>query len=110
MLTQEEIIKKLYEQPELFRTLYFTKKYNAAAMTEFIAHAVAIFIELDEDKMTELFGICQGEHRGEVIGLFPEEQVIDANWQVVLHNQSLQELTREEKREREEAWRKLQRK
>ena len=108
MLSSDEIVKKLYEQPKLFNSQYFTKKYSAASMTEFIAHVVAIFIELDEDKMTELFGICQGENRGEIIGLFPEDLVIDANWQVVLYNKSLQELTRQEKREREEAWERSQ--
>lgn len=108
MLTQEEIIEKLYRQVEIFRRQYYTKKYSAASMTEFIAHVVATFVELDEDKMIELFGICQGETREEIIGLFPEEQVIDANWQVVLHHRSLQEITRQEKREREEAWEKSQ--
>lgn len=77
-------------------------------MTEFVAHVVARFIELEEDKMIELFGIRQDQNGEEVVGLFPEEQVIDANWNVVVHQKSLQELTRQEKREREELWEKHQ--
>lgn len=108
MLSDKEILRKLYEQPDIFRSQYYTKKYNAAVMTEFISHVVATFIELEDDKMIELFGTRQDENGEEVIGLFPEEQVIEANWNVVIYQKSLQELTRQEKREREEAWEKHQ--
>ena len=102
MLTMEEVVDKLYQQPRLFYGQFYVKNYAVASMIEYAAHIVARFIELDEEKMLELFGSRQGYEPVE--GMFIEEDVIKANWEVMLHHKTLQEQTREEKREREEAW------
>lgn len=104
MLTQEEIIKKLYEQPNKFYKEFFQKHYGAASLTAFAARIVANFVELDEEKMIELFGTRQADKPIE--GLIKEDDAIMADWKTVLLHRTLQEQTYEEKREREEAWRK----
>lgn len=104
MLTQEEIIKKLYEQPNKFYKEFFQKRYGAASMTAFAARIVASFIELDEERMIELFGTRQSDKPIE--GMIREDDAIMADWKTVLYHKTLQEQTYEEKREREEAWRK----
>ena len=102
MLSNEEIIERLYEQPDKFMKAISRKEYARAAFIHYIAECVALFCDVPERVRIELFGTRQTEEP--VDGLFPEELVLRANDQMVLHHKTLQEITLKEKREREEAW------
>ena len=106
MLNNEEIIKKLYKQPEVFMRAVSKQQYAKAAFTEYIAECVCLFCEVPENVRTELFG---DRHCDPPIdGLFPEHLVIKANDQMILSHKTLQELTLKEKREREKEWEECQ--
>ena len=106
MLNNEEIIKRLYEQPDKFMKAMSRKEYAKAAFTEYIAECVCLFCEVPENVKVELFG---DRHCDPPIdGLFPEHLVIKANDQMILSHKTLQELTLKEKREREKEGEKCQ--
>ncbi|MCM1039824.1 MAG: hypothetical protein NC434_10920 [Ruminococcus sp.] len=75
MLNNKKLIDKLYDLPQKFRMYMNNKDYPRAKHCYDTAVTVALFMELDADWMTELFGE-RGE-RGVIIqqGLFPEEKV-----------------------------------
>lgn len=106
MLSNEEIIERLYEQPDKFMKAISKKEYARAAFIHYIAECVALFCDVPESVRTELFGTRQTDEPVE--GLFPEELVLRANDQMILHHKTLQEITLKEKREREEAWKECQ--
>ena len=106
MLSEKEIIQKLYEQVDVFYKAMSRKEYAKAAFTHYICECVALFCEVPEEIKVELFGTRQTEKPVE--GLMPEKLVLKANDQLVIHHHTLQEITLQEKREREEAWEKCQ--
>lgn len=75
MLTPEQILDKLYEQPEIFKSHMRGKRYSQAKACYDDARNIALFVELDEKQLRELFG--ERGDRGIIIrqGLFVEEQV-----------------------------------
>lgn len=84
------------------------KEYAKASFTEYICECVALFCEVPEEVRIALFGSRQGEE--EIEGLFPENLVIKANDQMVLHHKTLQEISLKEKKEREKVWEDCQKK
>ena len=88
MLERKGIEKKLFELPVLFKEHMRCRRYPEAKACYDKARAVAVFIELEHDKMTELFG-KRGE-RGVCIvkGMFEEEQVQKAYLECIKRNQT----------------------
>lgn len=86
MLSCNEMLGKLYELPQSFRTNMENKDYPGAKNCYDVARTVAVFMRLDEERMNELFGE-RGE-RGEIIrtGLFPEEKVQRAYLECIKSN------------------------
>ena len=106
MLSNEEIIKRLYEQPDKFMKAMSRKEYANATFTAYIAECVCLFCDVPRNVRTELFGDRHAEPP--IDGLFPEHLVIKANDQMILSHKTLQELTLKEKREREKEWEECQ--
>ena len=103
MLSENEILKKLYEQPKIFYEHMAKKEYAQASYCAQTARAIAVFIELNEEQLIELFGTRQYDEPIE--GLFREESVMKADEWCIFHNKTLRELTLAEKAERERVWR-----
>lgn len=78
MLTEKEIVKKLYNEAADFRALAKQRQYTQAMRRYKTALIVAVFVELPREELDRLFGI-RGE-KGDIIqkGEFPEEMVIKA--------------------------------
>lgn len=88
MLESRDIEKKLFELPVLFREHMKCKRYFEAKACYDKARTVALFIELEQDKMTELFGE-RGERSVYIVeGLFKEEQVIKAYEECIKQNKT----------------------
>lgn len=88
MLDNQALMDKLYQLPETFRSSMKQKDYPGAKCCYETARTVALFLEIDEDGRTELFGE-RGE-RGVIIkqGLFPEEQVQKAYLECIKKNET----------------------
>ena len=63
MLSNEEIIKRLYEQPDKFMKAMSRKEYANAAFTAYIAECVCLFCDVPRNVRTELFGDRQVKGR-----------------------------------------------
>ena len=88
MLDNRDIEKKLFELPLIFKEHMQCGRYPEAKACYDTARTAALFIELEKDKMTELFG-----ERGErgvciVKGLFMEDQVQKAYLECIKRNQT----------------------
>lgn len=94
MIKEAEIRKKLYEQVDLFHYHYMNKEYAAAKMAYFRAQTVAVFLEMSEDELSELFGNRAYKDDREVLqdGLFPEEMVEKASWECIRIHQTYDDL------------------
>lgn len=103
MLNQNEIIKKIYEQPEVFNQLFREKKYPQALHCVDACRIVCLFSELDEIHLMELFGGTPYGHE-EIEGLFDEMKVLSAMEWCIKNNQTRQDMTLKDKEERERAW------
>lgn len=55
MLTQQEITKKIYDLADQFESMYRNKQYKRAKHIYDTARNVAVFVELPESDMFELF-------------------------------------------------------
>lgn len=94
MIREADVKKKLYELADLFQHYYMNKEYAAAKMTYFRAQTVAVFMELSEDELAELFGNRAYKDDREELrdGLFKESQVEKASWECIRVNQTYDEL------------------
>lgn len=94
MLTEKEIMDKLYEYAEQFALSCQNKKWARAKMIYFCAQTVATFLELPEDRLAELFGNRPYKEDWEPLepGLFPEEKVERASWECVRIHKTYDEL------------------
>lgn len=94
MIREVEIRKKLYEQADIFNHHYMNKEYAAAKMAYFRAQTVAVFLELSEDELAELFGNrAYKDDRDELQdGLFKEEMVERASWECIRIHQTYDDL------------------
>ena len=104
MLSEKEILNKLYDQPAIFNEHIEKKEYAQASHCVECARIVALFIELSEEQLVELFGSRQ-DLENVVEGLFSEEKVQCAMEWCIFHNKTLQDLTRKDREERERVWR-----
>lgn len=94
MIRETEIKKKLYELADIFKHHYVRKEYAAAKMTYFRAQTVALFMELSEDELAELFGNRAYKDDREELqgGLFSESEVEKASWECIRIDQTYDEL------------------
>ncbi len=94
MIREAEIRKKLYELADIFKSCYIRKEYAAAKMSYFRAQTVAVFLEMSEDELSELFGNrAYKEDREELKnGLFSEEEVERASWECIKTHQTYDDL------------------
>lgn len=76
MLSEKQIEDRLYEQANLFRHHFDQKEYLKAALCVDWARMAALFVELEEGKMAELFGDRQSDELVE--GLINEEYYLKA--------------------------------
>ncbi|MDE6661989.1 MAG: hypothetical protein K2K46_01475 [Lachnospiraceae bacterium] len=88
MLKEKELLDKLYDLPERFRVHMGNKDYPRAKSCYDTARTIAVFMELDEERQKELFGV-RGE-RGVILrtGLFPEASVQKAYRECIKSNQT----------------------
>jgi len=86
MMDSKKMMDKLYALPEQFEYYMSHKEYFRAKHCYDTAVTVAVFLELDDIQMKELFGE-RGE-RGVIIrrGLFPEENVQRAYLECIKRN------------------------
>ena len=94
MLNDRETRNKLHEYAERFRQLYRNQEWAAAKFTYFRAWTVAVFMELTEADMIELFGNrpYKADHEELKDGLFPEAMVSKADWECIRQNTTYDEL------------------
>lgn len=88
MLDNNQIIPKLHDLSELFKTHIKNKQFPEAKYCYDEAVTVAVFMELDEEEKIMLFGE-RGE-RGVLIaeGLFPEKEVQKAYIECIKRGQT----------------------
>lgn len=104
MLSDQELLEKLYKQPGIFWEHMREKRYAQALYCVETARSMALFMELSEKQLNELFGSRQ-DPDNVIEGLFPEHMVLKAQEWVIFNNQTRQELTWQDKMERERVWR-----
>lgn len=94
MLNERQVKNKLYEFAERFTQLCRNKEWAAAKFTYFRAQTVAVFLELPEEDMIELFGNRAYKNDREELkdGLFPEAMVEKASWECIRANTTYDEL------------------
>lgn len=85
MLTERQIRNKLYEYADQFRGAYMRKEWARAKSLYVTAQRIAVFLELPEQDLSELFGNrAYKDDREELTdGLFPEREVERASWECV---------------------------
>ena len=74
-MTEDEIMSKMRKSAEEFINLCRNRQYVRAINIYHKVHAVALYIELPEDKLTELFGSYAGDDEA-VTGLFDKQAVL----------------------------------
>ena len=85
MLTERQIRNKLYEYADQFRGAYLRKEWARAKSLYVTAQRIAVFLELPEQDLSELFGnrAYKDDREDLVDGLFPEREVERASWECV---------------------------
>lgn len=84
MKTEYQIRQALRQLPAEFMVYYKNKDYARAKHCYDTARTVALFIELEEKEMTELFG----DRELEIEGSFREDYVQKAYWECIKAHQS----------------------
>ena len=94
MLNERETRNKLYEYAGRFILLCRNKDWAVEKFTYFRAQTVAVFMELPEADMIELFGnrAYKDDHEELKDGLFPEAMVEEASWECIRQNTTYDEL------------------
>lgn len=92
MLNEEQIEKKMYDQPYMFLHFYRRRDWRAAHFLREDMAQVALFLEFSQKKMDELFGSRQ-DLDNVVEGLFPEDACMRAFDWCVLHNAGYDSIT-----------------
>lgn len=85
MLTERQIRNKLYEYADQFHGAYLRKEWARAKSIYVTAQRIAVFLELPEQDLAELFGnrAYKDDSEDLVDGLFPEREVERASWECV---------------------------
>lgn len=76
MLSETEVIDKLFESADKFNEMYQQKKYPQAMYQYDLASMVAVFMEIDHETMRLLFG--QGNEDNDFEGYFNRNKVQEA--------------------------------
>lgn len=94
MLTEKEVRDKLYEYAEQFHGAYMRKEWARAKFLYFRAQTVAVFLELPEAELAELFGNRAYREDWEPLkdGIFPEQEVERASWECIRIGRTYDEL------------------
>lgn len=94
MLNERQTRNKLHESAERFTQLCRNRNWAAAKYTYFRARTVAVFLELPEEDMIELFGNRAYKDDREELqdGLFPESMVEKASLECIRMNVTYDEL------------------
>ena len=94
MLNESQARNKLYEYAERFVQHYRNKEWAAAKLTYFRAQTVALFLELPEADMIELFGnrAYKDDHEELKDGIFPAAMEEKASLECIRQNTTLDEL------------------
>lgn len=94
MLSEREVIDKLHEYAEQFKLAYCNKEWGRAKLLYFTAQRVAVFLEMSEQELAELFGNRPYKEDWEELnpGLFPENEVERASWECVRIHETYDEL------------------
>ncbi|MCH5261627.1 MAG: hypothetical protein J1F42_01815 [Lachnospiraceae bacterium] len=94
MLNERQARNKLYEYAERFTQLCRKQDWAAAKFTYFRARTVAVFMELPDADMIELFGNRTYKDDREELkdGLFPEAMVEKASYECIRQNMTYDEL------------------
>lgn len=104
MLSEKQMLRKLYRQPEIFKEHIRHKEYAQASYCAECARTIALFMELSEMQLVELFGSREDPEKVKD-GLFPEEDVLYAMEWCIFHNRTRQDMTEKDRMERERIWR-----
>lgn len=74
-MTEEEVMNKMRASADEFNALCRQQQYVMAINLYYRVRAVAVYIEMPEDKLTELFGSYEEktEEQNIVPGLFPRQ-------------------------------------
>ena len=75
MLSEKKMLDKLYAQPEVFNEHIRHKEYAQASYCVYCARIIALFMELSDEQLVELFG-SREDPENVVEGLFSEEKVL----------------------------------
>lgn len=93
MLTQEAVIKKLYEQGEEFEKAFSRKQYAKAKNIYDTAERVALFIELPQEHMRAIFqsqGETEDRNAKPVWGVFDQTDVRKAYEECIKQNKGFE--------------------
>lgn len=75
-MTEEEVMNKMRASADEFNALCRKQQYVMAINLYYRVRAVAVYIEMPEDKLTELFGSYgETEEQNVVPGLFPKQKI-----------------------------------
>lgn len=91
MLSAEQIREKIFRKAEDFKQHYYEKKWSQAKYDYDTASSIAVFIELSEADMVELFGgrpYLEDNGEEPVDGLFREAEVEKAYDECIKRNQT----------------------
>lgn len=96
MLSEEKTMERLREKAEEFRAAVRNKDLGVAHNLYIVAHSVAVFMELNEKQMKELFGDWDSDDGTETDtaidgGLFRRSDVDFVNWQCCVFRQQAYE-------------------
>lgn len=85
MLTEKQIRDKLHEYADQFRGAYMRREWARAKLLYDAAREVAVFMELPEQDLSELFGNrpYKDDREDLMDGLFPEHEVERASWECI---------------------------
>lgn len=79
-MTEEEVMNKMRASADEFNALCRKQQYVMAINLYYRVRAVAVYIEMPEDKLTELFGSYgEPEEQNIVPGLFPRQEIISVS-------------------------------
>lgn len=94
LLTERQMRNKLYEYAEMFSGAYMRKEWARAKLLYFTAQKVAVFMEMSEQELAELFGNRPYKEDWEELnpGLFPEDEVERASWECIRIHETYDEL------------------
>lgn len=92
MLKTEDIRKKVFHQAEMFGHYFSRKEYARAKAAYDTARTVAVFCEMEEADMKELFGDRPyiSEDKEASAGMFKEEDVQKAYLECIKKNQTFE--------------------